>query len=626
MRRFVALHRAVWHVSVIALLLTLAPAAARGAIARAATDPTRAAAESDAAGTATDVAAARALFEKNLDAIRRRDRDAYLACYLQADTLARTGPEGAQLGYEPLAKETGAEWPDLFEGLDLQLVPVRPGLVYGTYRYRVRHGAREDSGISERFFVRTGDGWKIAVSTAFSAPPGTPPPPRALAGATLVDGTGGPPVPDAVVILRGGRIDCAGTRAQCPPPKGIDLLDLKGLWITPGIVDAHVHFSQTGWADGRPDAFDVRDRYPYEEVQAGLRAHPERFLRSYLCSGVTAVFDVGGYPWTWDLRARSGADPLAPQVAAAGPLLSTWDFWLNLPAERQFIYLGSEQDARSGVRYLASHGTDAVKVWFILVAERSFDDMAKAVLAAGEEARARKIPLIVHATGLKEAKVALRAGASLLVHSVGDVPVDEEFLRLAKESRTIYCPTLTVVDGYRRLREAAVEKKAPAVDDPNGCVDADTLAHVAETARLSLREDNPGAAERRWERFAAMSKMMPINLKAVRDAGITIAMGTDAGNPLTLHGASVYAEMEAMQAAGMTPMEVLVASTRSGALAMRRLEEIGTVEQGKRADLLVVAADPTRDIKSLRQLRFVIKDGVVRAQAELRASSPSASR
>jgi imidazolonepropionase-like amidohydrolase len=626
MRRFVALHRAVWHLSVIALLLPLAPAVARGVIARAATDPTRAAAESDAAGAAADVAAARALFEKNLDAIRRRDRDAYLACYLQADTLARTGPEGAQLGYEPLAKETGAEWPDLFEGLDLQLVPVRPGLVYGTYRYRVRHGAREDSGISERFFVRTGDGWKIAVSTAFSAPPGTPPPPRALAGATLVDGTGGPPVPDAVVILRGGRIDCAGTRAQCPPPKGIDLLDLKGLWITPGIVDAHVHFSQTGWADGRPDAFDVRDRYPYEEVQAGLRAHPERFLRSYLCSGVTAVFDVGGYSWTWDLRARAGAGPLAPQVAAAGPLLSTWDFWLNLPAERQFIYLGTEEDARAGVRYLAAHGTDAVKVWFILVAERNFDDMAKAVLAAGEEARARKIPLIVHATGLKEAKVALRAGASLLVHSVGDVPVDEEFLRLAKESRTIYCPTLTVVDGYRRLREAAVEKKAPAVDDPNGCVDADTLAHVAETARLSLREDNPGAAERRWERFAAMSKMMPINLKAVRDAGITIAMGTDAGNPLTLHGASVYAEMEAMQAAGMTPMEVLVASTRSGALAMRRLEEIGTVEQGKRADLLVVAADPTRDIKSLRQLRFVIKDGVVRAQAELRASSPSASR
>ena len=317
---------------IVALLLPLALAASPAP--EAAPALARAAAAGKSEGSEADLAAARALFEKNLDAIRRRDRAAYLGCYLKADTLARTGPEGPQLGYDSFAKENGDDWPDLFEGLDLQLVPIRPGLVYGTYRYRVRYGAREDSGISERFFVKTGAGgpaagkaasaqeagaWKIAVTTAFSAPPGTPPPPRALVGATLLDGTGAPPVPDAVVILRGGKIDCAGTRAQCPPPKGVDTLDLAGHWITPGMVDAHVHFSQTGWADGRPDALDVRDRHPYETVQAGLRAHPERFLRSYLCSGVTAVFDVGGYPWTWDLRARAAADPVAPQVAASVP-------------------------------------------------------------------------------------------------------------------------------------------------------------------------------------------------------------------------------------------------------------------------------------------------------------------
>ena len=497
MRHFTTLRPALPAFGLVVLLAPIAWSAARAAAP---------AAEPAAAG---DLEAARALFQKNLDAIRKRDKEAYLACYLNADTLARTGFEGVQMGYRAFAKEAGQDWPDLFEGLDLQLVAIRPGVVYGTYHYRVRYGAREDSGISERFFVKDpGAGWKIAVSTAFSAPPGVPSPPRALVGGTLVDGTGAPPVPDAVVIMRGGRIDCAGTRAQCPPPKGIDILDAKGTWITPGIVDAHVHFSQTGWADGRPDFIDVRDRYPYEEVQAGLRAHPERFLRSYLCSGVTSVFDVGGYPWTWELRARAAADPLAPRVAAAGPLLSTLDFWLNLPAERQFIYLGTEDDARKGVDYLAAHGADAVKVWFIPVAERNFDDMAKAVLAAGEEARARKIPLIVHATGLKEATAALRAHAYLLVHGVGDVPVDAEFLRLAKESRTIYCPTLTVVDGYRRLREAAVGHKAPAVDDPNGCVDPDTLARRRErpppdgagraagrrTTTEILRDPRPGGA------------------------------------------------------------------------------------------------------------------------------------
>ncbi len=618
MPRTATLRRALPWAWTIALLL---PAASRAA------GPAERVAPAPAPGAATtrstaDVAAARALFEKNLDAIRRRDRNDYLACYLHADTLARTGFEGLRLGYESFVKESGDDWPDLFEGLDLDLVPIRPGLVYGTYRYRVRYGAREDAGISERFFVKTTDGWKIAVTTAFSAPPGTPPPPRALVGATLLDGTGAPAVRDSVVIVRGGTIDCAGSRAQCPPPAGVATVDLLGMWITPGIVDAHVHFSQTGWADGRPDFIDVRDRYPYEEVEAGLRAHPERFLRSYLCSGVTAVFDVGGYSWTWDLRARADAEALAPHVAAAGPLLSTWDFWMNLPAERQFIYLGTEQDARAGVRYLASHGADAVKVWFIPLAERNFDEMSKAVMAAGDEARARTVPLIVHATGLKEATVALRAGASLLVHSVGDLPIDEEFLRLAKENHTIYCPTLTVLDGYRRLQEAAAAQKAPEVDDPNGCVDPVTLAHVAESARLPVKDD-PKAAERRRERIATFNRVGPANLKAVRDAGIPIAMGTDAGNPLTLHGASVYAEMEAMQAAGMTPMEVLVASTRGGAQAMHRLDQFGTVEKGKRADLLVLAADPAADIKNVRQVRYVVKGGVVRAQSELRPGKES---
>jgi len=155
-------------------------------------------------------------------------------------------------------------------------------------------------------------------------------------------------------------------------------------------------------------------------------------------------------------------------------------------------------------------------------------------------------------------------------------------------------------------------------------VDAETLSHIAETARLSVKDADPQTLERRRQRIATFNAVGPANLKAVRDAGITIAMGTDAGNPLTLHGASVYAEMEAMQAAGMTPMEVLVASTRGGALAMHRLEAFGTVEKGKQADLLVVAADPARDIKNLRQIRYVIKGGVVRAQSELHPAAPAA--
>src|SRR5206468_3738597 len=102
-----------------------------------------------------------------------------------------------------------------------------------------------------------------------------------------------------------------------------------------------------------------------------------------------------------------------------------------------------------------------------------------------------------------------------------------------------------------------------------------------ETAALGPKPPDPKAAERRKARSDAYAKYAPANLKAVRDFGIPIALGTDAGNPLTLHGPAVYPEMEAMQAAGMSPMEVIVASTRNGAMAMRRQDDIGTVEAGK---------------------------------------------
>jgi imidazolonepropionase-like amidohydrolase len=584
--------------------------------------PARAAAPATAAaGEPQDLDAARRLFEANLEAIRRRDRDAYLACYLKATTLARTGAEGMALGFEEFEKQAGEEWPDLFEAQDLRVVPIRPGLVYGTYRYRVRYGAREQTGLSERFFLLTGEGWKIAVTSAFEAPPGTPPPPRALVGATLIDGSGGRPIPDAVVLMRGGRIDCAGARSACPVPQGVGTMNLTGLFVAPGLVDAHVHFSQTGWADGRPDALDLRDRHPYEEVEAGLRAHPERWFGPFLCSGVTAVFDVGGYPWTWGLRSRAEGDTRAPHVAAAGPLLSTIDHWLNLPAERQFIHLADEKAARAGVGYLASHGADAVKIWYIAGDAGEFEGRSAAVKAAGEEAGRRRLPLIVHATELREAKTALEAGARLLVHSVWDQPVDEEFLRLAKRGGAIYCPTLTVIDGYTRLFESALSGRPPAIDDPNGCVDALTRERIAETPAAGAGKVARARVEKRREAAAARHRLMTANLMAVHRAGIPVAMGTDAGNPLTLHGPSVYAEMEAMQAAGMSPMEVLIASTRGGALAMGRAADFGVVAPGKQADLVVVAGDPSADIANLRRLRYVVRGGVVRSVDELRPAA-----
>jgi imidazolonepropionase-like amidohydrolase len=113
---------------------------------------------------------------------------------------------------------------------------------------------------------------------------------------------------------------------------------------------------------------------------------------------------------------------------------------------------------------------------------------------------------------------------------------------------------------------------------------------------------------------------MDANLLAVKRVGIPIATGTDAGNPLTLHGPAIFAEMEAMRSAGLSATDVLLASTRDAARAMGRGEELGTLEKGRSADLIIVPGDPTRDLTVLRRTQIVMRSGVARTTDELRAA------
>jgi imidazolonepropionase-like amidohydrolase len=561
-----------------------------------------------AAERAADSAAALAAFRGNIAAIHRHDRPAYLRHYLQSPRLALAGPGGVRYGYQGLAGGDPSSWPDTLVATHFEVVPLAPGVVYGAYRYRVVQGGSQ-RGVSERVLVRQPDGsWKVAVSTAFGSPGDAPVPAVAFTHATVIDGTGAAPKTNATVVMRDGKIECVGA---CPIGPGVETIDARGRWIVPGLVDAHVHYSQTGWADGRPDALDLRSRFPYDSTVAELERHPERFYRSYLCSGVTATFDVGGYPWTWGLRARAEASNAAPHVAAAGPLLSTIDHWVNLPAERQFVFTASDSATRAGGRMIAAHGSDAVKVWYI--GEGATPDTAalRARLAvAAEEAKRAGIPLIVHATDLWQAKDALRAGARLLVHSVDDAPVDDEFLRLAREAGASYTPTLTVYEGYVQLAAHDFDPQGA----PMECVDPATRRKAYLTDSLTTPQTTPPDAMRQY--VARRQATMRANLKRVRDAGIPVAMGTDAGNPLTLHGVSVYREMEAMAAAGLTPMEVLVASTRNAARVMGRTD-IGTLEPGKLADLVVLDGDPLADVGNFRKVRLVARGGEVWTREEL---------
>jgi len=562
----------------------------------------------------SDTAAARVVFEGNIDAIHKRDRERYLSYYLATDATARNGPGGLEQGFKDWSARRDSTWPDTLIARDLRMIRIAPGVVYGTYHYRVSYppaqGGMTIEGISERIFVKTPAGWKIALSTAFGLPEGAAPPAVALAGATLVN-PGRAPVRDAVVLVRGGRIVCAGARAACSLPARIETIDVRGAYVGPGLVDAHVHYSQTGWVDGRPDDIDLRARFPYDSVVAALRDDPSRFDRANLCSGVTSLFDVGGYPWTLSMAARRERALDAPRLAAAGPLLSTYDAWLNTAVERQFIYMRDDSVIRAAVRALAQDGAKAIKVWYLSVSDSLKAPMRARLMIAGEEARKAGLPLIVHATELASAKDALRAGARVLVHSVAPEDIDDDFIKLAKANGTIVIPTLTVLEGYADVYEG----RSPAARYPLDCVDRVTRSHLEMVVPDSLR-----AKPLAWMRSGAIDSVIHAterNVRRLRMAGIPIAMGTDAGNPGTAHGPSVYREMEALQAAGMPAVEVFASATIIAARAMGRETDLGMLDAGRAADLVVWDADPTADIANARKVRWVMKGGALYGRTEL---------
>ncbi len=129
---------------------------------------------SSARSTPSDTVEARQLFERNIDAIHKRDRARYLATYLHTAALARNGPAGLELGYEGWSARRNSTWPDTLIARNLRVHPISPGVVYGMYCYTVTQKDTTSSGVSERVFVKTNEGWKIAVTTAFGLPTGAP--------------------------------------------------------------------------------------------------------------------------------------------------------------------------------------------------------------------------------------------------------------------------------------------------------------------------------------------------------------------------------------------------------------------------------------------------------------------
>lgn len=423
---------------------------------------------------------------------------------------------------------------------------------------------------------------------------------KAFVGGTLIDGTGGAPRADAVILVQNERIAAVGSRDEIAIPPEARVVDASGKWIVPGLIDAHIHFFQSGGLYTRPDVIDLRDVRPYVNEIARIRERIPVTLARYIASGVTSVVDVGGPFWTFDVRDLARRTEWAPRVAVTGPLIATYfpqELKVDDPA---LIKVDSAAESRAMVREILARKPDLIKIWFIPLPGRSLALQTAAVQAAVEAGHAAGTRVIVHATELETARAAVQAGADILAHSVEDGRVDEAFIKLLKDRNVVYVTTLVVNEGYQEV----LGQKVRLSDIERRLGDPEAIASFRDLARLSARK-------RPWAFHWFSRETVFWNLKRLQQSGVTIAAGTDAGNIGTLHGPALHREFELMAEAGLSPAEILTAATRGGARVMGQSAELGTLEKGKLADFVVLDADPLADIAHLRRVFRVVKGGHV---------------
>ena len=430
----------------------------------------------------------------------------------------------------------------------------------------------------------------------------------AIAGATLIDGTGREPVPDSVIVIQGNRIAAVGPRSQVMIPAGARVVDATGKYVTPGLIDVNVHLILTIIPEFYVKYEDLLEEIVIESAQTALKY------------GVTTVRDSWG-PLEPLLRARdriNSGEKVGSRVLVAGNIVGLdgpfSQFFLGargagvspLVQERinaiwqenvgtNLLAMRPEEVRQEMRKYLA-RGVDFVKVAISAHGVRGeplmFSPEVLKVIA--EEVHAAGKVYETHTATLESLRVAIESGVDLLQHPEvlrdaegGNLEIPDDLVALIKE-KNIFCGIMTRFNFPDVLEEQA--SKYP-----------EWFAKM-----------NPSRYER--EAFELRAN----NVRKLISGGVRVALATDMGpqawelayRPFSLVLGRIHFEtMEDYQSAGMSPMQVLVASTRTGAEACQMEEDLGTLEVGKIADLLVVNEDPLEDISNIRTIDQVMKEG-----------------
>jgi len=385
----------------------------------------------------------------------------------------------------------------------------------------------------------------------------------ALTGARLIDGSGRAPLEQATVVIRNGRIEAVGAPAAVTIPAGAVRIDASGKTILPGLINAHGHLSAD--QSTRP----VRDKLVGQ-------------LRVYADYGITTVVVLGTDDLQEAVKLRDEQEHGAldrARVYAAGASLRN---------------LKTEDEARKRVDAYADAKAYIIKIHITGGPNDTPPPVYRALI---DEAHKRGLRVAAHLYYLKDARGLLDAGVDVIAHSVRDQDVDAALIAAIKQRNVGYIPTLT-----RDLAVFLYETTPTFFKDPFFMRHIDAYRREMTMASdPTLQEKTRNSEEARTIKVALQQANR--NLKTLADAGASIAMGTDTGTNLgQWQGYFEHVEIEMMVKAGLTPMQALVAATGGAARVMKLDQQLGTVQPGKWADLLVLNANPLDDIRNTRKI------------------------
>lgn len=400
----------------------------------------------------------------------------------------------------------------------------------------------------------------------------------------------------------------------------ISVLDGDGKYLTPGLIDAHIHMFQSGGIYTRPDAIDLTEYRSYPEEIQWLKDNAADLLQRYLRLGITSVIDVGGPLYNYTLRDSFQGRHEYANLFVTGPLVSTYQPEAFKIKDPPIIKVHSKEEAIALVQSQLAYKPDFIKIWYIVLPGQSADSTFNIVQATIDESHKNGLKVAVHATQLNTAKLAVKAGADILVHSV-DNPVDDEFIEFLLESNVAYIPTLVVASNYAKSFEGKndLNKEDFQFSNPIPLGSLFDQKHYLEGNNLERIKPHLDQIN---QRNAVNDSIRRANLKMLSDRGVLIATGTDAGNIGTLHASSYYHEIDNMKLAGLSNAAILKASTINAARAIGKEHLIGSIEKGKQADLLLLNSDPLESLDALKDLALVIQHGHVMELSDIHKESP----